>query len=324
MQNKKMRMGNLNCVFKGSKVNGFFELWGDFTNRVFLDRIEYPSYKTPRFTLHSVKINDNIHGQSVIYGRFVKITVLDIDQEYKNGKLINVDKHIDSAPSSIFVYNIKNHILLYLREHKGAPTIQQFISYFTARVDNERQKQITHLVETGVNIKDAELMVGRADVSYTGLVSLTKLDDVFRKVSSISDLHIVTRLQNGNIDIDGLIGSNQQALRRMLAKKADIKYTYIKSVEGVQEVVKKVSENGAAEFKFIASMYDGKKRTVKNNDLQIDPIVDYDPNRDVAQNVSAIVEEYTSLQNIKEIPYSETTTSQSVIDDICKTPSKNE
>ncbi|GEM_PF-4850372 len=302
MNSKKMLMGNLNCVFNGVEPKGFFHLWHEFTRSVFVDKVEIPTQDIPRYTLMNVSQKQNLNGEAAIFGKFVKITVLDVAQEYRDGRLINVEKHIDSAPSSVFVYIIKSHTLLYLAEHKGSPSIAQFIRYFKMRVETERERYTSSLIAKGKDENEVLGLYPNAKIDYSGIVSTTKLRDLFAQTKSVSDLHISTTLQNGDMIIDGLIGNQQEAIKLLKASRADTKFSYVRSVDGLEEVVSEVAKNGSADFRFKANLIDGTKKTITNSSVKLESDVEIPPNSSTEDSAELIVKHFHSLQSQREIP----------------------
>lgn len=316
MDSKKMLMGNLNCVFNGAEPKGFFHLWHEFTHSVFEDGIEYPPEGIPRYTFMNVKQVQNLAGEAAIIGKFVKITILDVSQEYHNGILINVEKHFNSAPSSIFVYLIRSHTLLFLNEHKGSPSITQFIRYFKTRVETERSQYVSLLLKGEPNDKLLREKYPPAQIDYTGIVSTTRLRDLFNQTKSISDLHISTTLQNGDMIIDGLIGNQQEAIKMLRAARADTKFSYVKSVEGAEEVVSEVIKNGSADFKFKANLDDGSKKYISNSSVRLESEVQIPQESTTENSAKIIIEHFHNLQSKKEIPEIVSTNADEVISEV--------
>lgn len=312
-----MLIGNLNCIFLNEDHSkGFFEYWNEFAYHVFDEGIEFPNNHKQRYMFLEVSKHRNLENEPVIIGKFVKITVLDVDQEYKDGKLINVKKHYPTAPSSIFIYLIRSHILLFLHEHKGSPSIRNFTKYFDQRLDIERISYVNSLLNNGEKKDIVFAKYPKADIDYTGIISLTQLSEIFKQIHSISDLHIITKKQNGELDIDGFVGDNQSLLEKLKAKKSDIKISNVKSVDGVKEVVSHISSNGAAEFKFVATLSDGNKKQVQNQDIQLESVVNYNPQNSVLDNSKVLIKKLHSLVENKEIPAIQTTVSPETIESV--------
>ncbi|MCD4651482.1 MAG: hypothetical protein K8S56_06830 [Candidatus Cloacimonetes bacterium] len=318
LKKKKMTIGNLNCVFE-SKENtiGFFDLWDKFTRNVFQENKPHPPKREPKFLFYDVKIDNDLHNEPVIIGKIVKVTTLDIMQEFNAGKLCNVDNHYPSAPSSVFVLLIRNHLLLFLKEHRGAPSVANFRAYFTDRVRIERQKYIAQQSqEKKLTKKELAQKYPPAIINYTGMLSNLKLTEFFTNVQSVRDLHIITNLQNSNYNIKSFFEGNQDVMNELKSPKIVSRFTKVKSTDGTARVLKNVSTNAAAGFRFDAVLEDGTVKRVTNENITIEaqiPIVDEASTVDIS---TCMLKELKRLIEDKEITDTQSTTLKELINSI--------
>jgi hypothetical protein len=317
MGNRVMYIGNLNCVFQNSKEKkGFFDFWKEYTNQVFKSNIFVKPNEELGYLFSSVNLK-YVANEPVIYGKFVKTTTLDVYQELEKGVLKGVNKHYPTAPSSLFVYLVKNHILLYLPEQKGSPAIRQFVSYFRKRVDDERDNFFNGLREIK-SYRQMRLEYPASDISYTGLISTMRLHEIFLDTETISDFHIRTRVQNSNILTGGFIGGMNTVLVTMNAKKSDTKISRINSTHGAEKIINEISENGSAEFNFQAKLKNANntKKRVSNDDVKVETMVDFDLQESIVTNVNKMLEAFKKLIDKKEIAKISQTTADDVINNL--------
>ena len=110
---KELVVGNLNVVFVGEKRKyDLLDFWNEIISHIFVNDISMG--RTPKLLLKDIRVTTlGKQNDKVIIGRYVKSTVLSIKQVLENNELVPRDEQYDSAPSAVFVYILKNHILLY-------------------------------------------------------------------------------------------------------------------------------------------------------------------------------------------------------------------
>lgn len=124
----KIDIANLICKF-GDKHN-LLDLFDEVVKPAFFDDTLRRRFSETSYLIYdAVLINFDDELKDVgIAGRFVKDTVLQSEQILQDGRLVENDQTLASSPSSVFLLVLSSHRLLFLEEHKGAPTIETFKS----------------------------------------------------------------------------------------------------------------------------------------------------------------------------------------------------
>lgn len=269
MSVKEMVVGNMNIVFIGSE--GKFDMldyWNEIVSSVFIDDVSYG--RTPKYLLKDIKIKKIGKGKEpIIIGRYVKSTVLSIKQVLENNELIPKDEKHDSAPSAVFVYLLKNHILLYWGEHPGYPSVKSFKTFLSKCINRNRKKYIK-LLSKGKKVEEKLKIVAKipeAYVSYIPLPLTKSIDAQFNDLVKISKLSVRQFYQNANLDYRSVMGSNQSLMAKVKSQRLDYSLAGIEDINGTKELVKEIADAGDSLFRVDGSTEEGKKQ-ITNEGIQ--------------------------------------------------------
>lgn len=124
---KRLEFGNFVCRFGDSSV--LVDRISDVVLPAFLNGYE-KKYRKTRIFLHEVRVRKLESGYHAVAGRIVKDTELVRETLYdeESGKLKRSLRTLRSSPTSFFMLILESHRLLYVKEHAGAPTMDQFRS----------------------------------------------------------------------------------------------------------------------------------------------------------------------------------------------------
>lgn len=133
----KMEMGNLTCRF-GEKLV-LLDLFDEIIHPAFFGNLTR-SYDETKYFFEKVKLFKSEEGDLVIAGRLIKDTIIEREQIYVKGVgLVDSVQKLESAPSSVFALILKNHRLVYLRENRGAPSMETFRSTLLNFIRNKHR-----------------------------------------------------------------------------------------------------------------------------------------------------------------------------------------
>lgn len=304
---KELVVGNLNVVFIGE--NGKFDLldfWDEIVSQVFVDDVSFG--RTPKMILKDIRITKlGKDDDKVIIGRYVKSTVLSVKQVLENNELVPRNDRHDSAPSAVFVYILKNHILLYWGEHPGYPSVRSFKTFLFYTVNKQRKLHIKMLRE-GKTPEEKIKIINKYPPAYVSFVPLplTKnIESQFSDLVKINSLFVRQYNQNANIDYKAVMGSNQTLMAKVKSQRLDYSLIGIEDIEGTKDLVKEIAIAGDSNFKVNGTTKEGKK-TITNEGVQyseyIGNITENSEIEFAAEKIMSAYESDLAKGNIPTIP----------------------
>jgi hypothetical protein len=299
-----MTIGNLNVIFIGEKEKlDLLDRWDEYVNLVFSEGYNYG--KHPEFVLKDIRISKLHKTNPAIIGRFVKSTILKVEQVLKDGELIPRNEKHDSAPSSFFIYLLKTHILIFLPENPGAPNVGSFKTFVEQSINKERLKFIRQM-NKGKRGEEKFTIVEEnppAHASYIPIPMMSSLGSQFEKISKIKRIWIRHFYQNANLDIKSWINGDNAVLQALKAPKIDHTITQVGDVKATRDFVEDIVKANNASFKV-----EGKGETgdiVFSNDgvqyIRYD-IPDYERNEDVLSVAEKLFGVYKTDVQVGNIP----------------------
>jgi len=266
---KELVVGNLNIVFIGSKGKyDMLDYWDEIVLNVFKDDVSIG--KAPQLLLKDITIKKlGKDKELAIFGRYVKSTVLSIKQILKNNELIPRNEKHESAPSAVFVYLLKNHILLYWGEHPGYPSVKSFKTFLSKCINKSRKKYIK-VASRGKSVDDKLKIIDKfpeAYVSYIPLPLTQNIDAQFSDLIKISKLSVRQYFQNANLDYRSVMGTNQSLMAKVKSQRLDYSLPGIEDIKGTKELVKEIADAGDSLFKVDGATEEGKK-LITNEGIQ--------------------------------------------------------
>lgn len=266
---KELVVGNLNIVFIGEKKKyDMLDFWEEIVSHVFVNDISYG--RTPKFLLKDVQIKRlGTDSELAITGRYVKSTVLAIRQVLENNELSPRNEKHDSAPSSVFVYLLSNHILLYWGEHPGYPSAKSFKTFLSKCINKNRKKLIRLLSKDKKEKERIEIInkYPEAYVSYIPLPLTKNIEAQFSDITKINKLFVRQYFQNGNLDYSSVISTNQSLMDAVKSQRIDYSLVGISDIEGTKDLVSKIANAGDSKFIVDAKTKEGKK-SITNDGVQ--------------------------------------------------------
>lgn len=178
----------------------------------------------------NVNVEDIEDPQLVIYGRFVKDTLLTRSQTYSpETGLVSDDDSMESAPSAFFAFNLNNHKLAYLPETSHAPSIAVFASTVQAFMRRKHIAYVRAIYESSKasdqpkSLTDLLQEYPAPEVEATPMANKASIAEFLRNFSTLT--HLEFRILKTNAEI-----SRQQTYRQLLEMKNSLAATSTKLV----------------------------------------------------------------------------------------------
>ncbi len=143
-----------------------------------------------------VRLNGFETDQVIIYGRFIKDTILKRDQIYDpDSGLVADDQSMQSSPSTLFALDLNNHKLILAPEVPYAPGADAFGTTLERFLDRERHRYVRELYKQGQSSDEGPTLsylfaeFPPADVKVTplpGTQDIKNFVETFAKITSLS------------------------------------------------------------------------------------------------------------------------------------------
>lgn len=163
-----------------------------------------------KFIFSNVVLREITKDEWVIQGLIVKDTVLDIMSEYSpDTGLEKTEKHVNSAPFSLFIIYLKNHRMLLVKNQNGSPDIRSFSATFKF-ILNEYVKKENLNSEQNTDIAK----LPRPMIFVSGIKTATSVKETLKDVEKINQLILKFYPLNAEWDYDPIFGDIDQKLRK--------------------------------------------------------------------------------------------------------------
>jgi len=303
MANKELIVGNLNCTFLNAEgKKGLFDYWNEFIKYSFREGRINESAKGSEYYFKNIQLK-KIDGNDVLIGRFIKNTMLTVEQQMgKDESLIKTYKEIPSAPSCVFVIYLKNHVLLYCGENRGSPSIRTFINQLFSRILKERNKYLIDSFPEGER-QAAEVRIPIPDLDFTPLSSKTAVKDSLDKIYKISNIKIIQRLQNGTLNLNTLTEQENNLLERLRAKRSETRISGFASSEEAKATSQELFARSDLSTTLVGTTASGLKETITTDGSRFTKhIPSISSGNEISDNVNQIMHAYDDAILSNEIP----------------------
>lgn len=259
-------------------------------------------YKDTTYFFYEVELvnlsGDEGQAEPAIIGRFVKNTVLQREQIYRDGKLVPSVGSLDTAPSSLFVLTFRDHKLLFLSENAGAPGIESFrstidkfiklshVNFIKKATDDFIREKFPNGVSGAQKSKAREFInekYPRHNLEVVSIASEHSFESFVDKFDKLQTFSIKLLKPNNEIDNDGLFDKLRMRSDKLNASSAKLSYRNPDGLE--KESVKESAESaldGNAEVRLSGTDSEGRKLSGSNDDFKIQVVVEGLPKSIVA------------------------------------------
>ncbi|EMY71961.1 hypothetical protein LEP1GSC199_0641 [Leptospira vanthielii serovar Holland str. Waz Holland = ATCC 700522] len=302
-------------MFLNKKIKqNLLDYWDEFVKNIFVS--DYSLGRFPHFLLKDVNIKYISKDEPAIIGKFVKDTVLEIEQVLINNTLVEKDESYQTAPSSLFIYLLKNHTLLYLGEHRGYPQINTFVSFLKRGINREKAKYFKSLSTGKKREEKIKIYENFPDlyINFTPMPMRKKIEEQFKGIKKIKKIKINQFLQNGDFNASSFVGDNKEILKYLKSEKIGFEVESPKDTESAITLIKEISESNEANFTVDGITESGINQTISDEGIKyVQPIEDYDPTAKTIDNAAKIYSKYSEDLDLNEIPRIEQKNSDEMI-----------
>lgn len=216
--------------------------------------------------------------QVVIFGRFIKDTVLKRDQVYEpEVGLVTDNQSMQSSPSTLFALNLNNHKLILAPEVPYAPGADAFATTLEQFLDRERNLFVRGIYKQEANSAEPRTLsylweeYPPANVTVRPLAGTQDISDFLEQFARITTLNI--KLLDTNAEFP-----KRDLFREMRAAKDDVKAnttTLIhQNAEGlsrtaVAEEIQAAASGGNQQVVIKGVDLDGTKLSGDNNNIRL-------------------------------------------------------
>lgn len=224
----QIEIGNLVVKF-GENLN-LLDLLPEVVAPAFFDPSLKRTYSDTSYLFYKPEFLE-LGSEPIIAGRLVKDTILERQQLLVNGELEEKSGTLPSSPSSIFVLLLGCHRLLFVREHKGSPSMDNFrttLSRFLKKCHRNFLKAKSKEIdpETGKKLKLKQLVekFPYPTVDLTPLGSRESIHSFLQKFKRIETVTAHLLPTNSEIDNDGMFKSLRAAQSRIKSRRTSLHY----------------------------------------------------------------------------------------------------
>lgn len=295
MESKEMIVANLNLVF-GKKEDPLIEHIDDIIIPSLTSGIERKASDNTKYIFEDVKVQ-KLGEEYVIRGVLIKDTILDVLSEYsKEDGLRKTNKHLSSAPYSVFIIYLKNHRMVLVKNQNGSPNIRNFskclkdvIKEYTAN-ENEKRRKL------GLPVLPHQIL------NISGIKTAQNVKEALRGVEKITEVTFQLNPLNGEWDFDPIFGGLDDLRKIMGVKRGRLVMPSPKSFDGVAEAIE--NTEGLAKTKIKVEYTDdlgleGKKKrtgTIKDNEISDITHIDIENElNDAYEEINAYKKEISAL-----------------------------
>lgn len=224
----EIELGNLVIKF-GEHLN-LLDMLSEVVLPAFFDSTLVRTYSDTSYLFYKAEFLE-VDKEPLIAGRLVKDTVLEREQLLKNGELHEVTGTLPSSPSSLFVLLLGCHRLLFVREHRGSPSMDNFrttLSRFLKKCHRKfleaKAKQPDAVTGEKPTMKDLVRMFPYPHVDLTPLGTHESIKSFLQKFKRIETVTAHLLETNSEIDNDGMFKSLRQSQKRMRSVRTSLHY----------------------------------------------------------------------------------------------------
>jgi hypothetical protein len=222
-----VEMANLVCKFGNKNLLDYFE---EIVLPAFSDERNQRVYGETKYFFGNVQLVV-VEGRVLLVGRFIKDMVFEREQVFTSSGLVEDHDEMQSSPSCLFVLILDIHRLIFLKETKFAPTLDNFKSTLDAFLKQKYREYIDAMVkeakESGEKITKRQLMLDNV-VPTLDLIPLTSAQDIDTFVRQYDVLSSVTYKfsdRNDEHDNEGFFEAVQRQKDEVGSKSTTIKHS---------------------------------------------------------------------------------------------------
>ncbi|MDX1442843.1 MAG: hypothetical protein R3270_03580 [Gammaproteobacteria bacterium] len=213
-----------------------------------------------------------------VFGRYIKDTVLERDQRYDRDKnrLVRDHDELESSPSSVFLFLLNTHRLIYFKETRFAPGLGEFALTLEKLLNIKREEYISELAqETFVRAKygravksELRTEIGKPSIEIIPLSSKATFSSFLKKFERLTNLDVKFVPTNDEYDPDSFFRDFEEQKDRLGSSSSSISHRNKGglSIDAVRDDMKTVVDRGNTRMSMKGVDYQGDK--IKGNNKQ--------------------------------------------------------
>lgn len=274
-----IEMGNFVCKFGSQNLLDYF---GEVVYPAFFDTELIRKYGETKYFFEQVKLI-TIDERVLLVGRFIKDMVLEREQIYKPSQGLVEDRgELQSSPSAIFVLILDVHRLIYLKETKFAPTLDNFKSTIESFIKNKHKKYIDMLADEskaeGKRKTKKQLLSEHfpPSLEIIPLTSVRSVEDFVRQYEVLSSVTYKFSDRNDEQDNEGFFRAVQRQKDEVGSESTTIKHSSSEGLdkEAVIGEVQAATAQGNQRVVMVGKDSSGNTLRGDNNDFQLKTTVE--------------------------------------------------
>jgi hypothetical protein len=271
---RPIEMGNLICKFGPQNLLDYFQ---SIVYPAFSDTALKRKYGTTNYFFDKVELI-TINERVLLVGRFIKDMILEREQVYNPSEGLTEDHEaLQSSPSAIFVLILDVHRLIYLKETKFAPTLDNFKSTLESFIKTKHTTYIDELANqstlNGKRITKKQLRSEHLapSLEIIPLTSARSVEDFVREYEILSSVTYKFSDRNDEQDNEGFFRAVQKQKDEVGSKSTTIKHS---SDEGLDKdavigEVQAATAQGNQKVVMVGKDFSGNTLKGDNNNFQL-------------------------------------------------------
>lgn len=297
---KIMQYGNFNVTF--FEHNQYKPMLTHFIDIIF------PAFKSGierkkssgTYSLLDVNLQE-IDGEVVLTGYFIKRTSYEVYTTFNNGSLEDSRSNVLTSPFSKFVIYLRNHRMVLVKNEKNSPDLRSFnatIGYIINEYIRNENK-----IRKEKNNKKFCVLLPPANVNVVGLPKDSKsIKDELDSLKKITQVTLRFFPLNSDIDTSEFTSAFRNIQKKVGAERGSTIFPSPKNNDGLAEII--TATEGTVASNITGETADGEKVTIKSEDIATTSHIPYNDNlmnysfaRIVAFVKSSNVKLKTSIEN---------------------------
>ncbi|MFD0893443.1 hypothetical protein KBB96_18610 [Luteolibacter ambystomatis] len=289
----------------GDNLN-LLDLYDEVVKPAFFDKTLKRIYDQTEYLLNgcALVLLDQQAPTVGIVGRLVKDTILEREQIFDGSKLVDADGTLESSPSSMFVLILNNHRLLYVKEHRGSPSMEVFRSTIAKflkikhRTFIEAKFKASEEDENGKRLTKKKLVeiYPYPEVDLTHVGSNESVRDFIHKFKTIESVTTKLVPTNSELDNDLMFDAVRDAQKRINSKKTTLRYENNEGLNKEETIdqISSLASQGNHEFSLAGESPSGGKMKGNNDDLKIQVPIEK-PSRKNKRESKSLYQKFVAL-----------------------------
>jgi hypothetical protein len=289
---RELIIANFNCTF-GEKNKPMLEYFDEILYPSFIADIKKVNKKSKdEYFFTNVKLVEYEKDLFALVGFLVKKTVLEIKSGYDANGLFDEDKHIPTAPYSLFAIFLNNHRMILIKnQKKGSPDLRNFSA--TAKF---YLKDFVNKYNKG---KKKDERFPRAYLNIASMPSEKTIKEQLKGVKTINKVTLRFYPLNGDVDNSKVLRSLRAELDELQSKSGNKTINTPKNHDGVANLVNDTRGNAIPTVN--VTFNDGETRTIRNDEFTEKIRIESTNSNLSIDDTVDLIGEVSSRDEIKEV-----------------------